>query len=256
MLICLKMSAESDNFTHEHLGSAPLAYEALISATFDQQHSLDPGVERLLLADATNPDNHDLRAEIELPLRRQMATDPSHEHGLAVMASPNRKLLVSSKVHHGTDKSVNIPFSFHSTRSIVAGELLCIQDRYAVASPHTHPIGLPPSSEDLQGLFYSVEDPAAMVAAWVITEGGSWMVFRGPQTPELSRNEAAAKVAKWNSLRRERAMAHVHPSMPVLQKYDINFRIQTALLCQVADAYGLQIFKGSKGSNELVRMPR
>jgi hypothetical protein len=244
-------------FGHEELGPTPLLRDALIAATFDTHRALDPSVEKLRLYDVSNPGQYNLRAEVEDPLRVATFHGPpklQKEHGMIVAVTAAGKLAVPTNYTVGTEIQVEPQMSYFGGVVTVAGERIHIQDRYMAALPHTHPEESPPSTTDLGSLFYDSEEPTANTAAWVITESGTYIIFRGVNTPEWPKGQCDAKVAVWASMVKFRMRQNIRPGMSEGEINLIEYRAQMAFLRQAAEKYDLQVFTGTRDVAELSRL--
>lgn len=128
------------------------------------------------------------------------------------------------------------------------------QNLFLAAGIHNHPIPTPTSPNDLSYLFIEDSDPFGQTAAFVSSQIGKIVIFRGEETPTWNKEARKQKVELWNQMIKSRVFQFCSGLMSIDEKYEIQFKVQMAFLRDVTHKYDLQPFSCPLRKNIARRM--
>ena len=238
---------------HEHDPHIITMEQALADATFGPNRALDPSVRQLELGR--------LGDEISGIRNTMMAFhglgQPKLEWG-KVFYTTNERTVGASGILIGTENSLLAPLDIDYSGGVTLnGEVVMQQNQYLAAIPHSHPLALPHSTTDLMHLFKKQGRPDAAAASIVIDEYKTSAIFRGPNTPQWSIVELAAKQVEWDRQRLETYQREYirrstnRPDMSYAEKMQLEYDVQIGFLQKLMETYDLHLFVGRAGSHVL-----
>ncbi len=185
-------------------------------------------------------------------LVRQMIRDPRHrEFGKLIYVLNDRRVLLQDQSTIGDEDSTTHSFRTNIIIDNPALPWFMRQDRMLGTSLHSHPEDIPPSSEDLFCLLLSDFDYTASAAIFVSSLQRNFLIFRGKNAPQFTREQINEKIALWEKSIEERVTKFTGPFMLTSEQMEINNKARTALLRQIGQKYDLKIFFGDANSGKV-----
>src|SRR3990167_1019698 len=225
--------------TQEHLDSPPLYRDLLIQVAQDSNRAIDESIHEIELG---------VFSEIGDDLQRLSQQDPNREEFFRpAFITPAGKLIVktnavASGIWGGDHVEAldispeDISLYGEDARNIIA----CL--------PHSHPVDTPPSGRDLFQLLIQSNFKMAQPSAFVSTPRRKIIVFRGPNTPQLSQDGALQKLDSWKNQVNERHGKLTTPGMNAAELVELRFRLETAMARQIVAKYDLRAFSAPNGA--------
>lgn len=182
----------------------------------------------------------------------QTEKDEKHrEFGKIVYVTKDRRILIKDQPTTGNANDVYHRFKAVVTINNPNLPWYLRQDRMCGTILHSHPSDLPPSSEDLFNLLIGDFDYTAEAAVFVSSGKRNFIIFRGNDTPQFTREQASGKISLWENAIQERVMNFINRNTPLHEQMEINNKARTALLRQIQQKYDLKIFFGDANSTKV-----
>lgn len=231
---------------------SPVEQELKQTSSFKEvllQSAFSPG---RAIADSVRDIDLGIFAEESEGMRHQTLHDlQRREFGKLVVVTNNRMVLLHSKLTSGDEKSVRQVLEINIFNPDILLPWFQRQDRIIGADIHSHPIELPPGSDDLAPILIGDFDKSAQAAIFIVTPARNIVIFRGAGAPQFTRAQINEKIQMWEKLMKERVEQFREPNMPVGEQLILNDKARNALLRSIAQKYHLKIFIGDAESDKI-----
>lgn len=187
----------------ELVSRTPRLSEVLLKATFAPNRNIDPSIRKIDLGS--------LAYEAQI-LRDITAKDPRRrEVGKFILIKNDNfplmykpKVIIEHEARFGKDGSISSKFEYRTINDIWIRSKLIKQQRqdlFIAATLHTHPRGMPPSSEDIgRILLNDIENAHAYTCVFVATPELNYLVFRSSRAYSLSLSDVSVLEAQWDGI--------------------------------------------------------
>lgn len=219
----------------------PLSFkEVLLQSAFTKGRTIPDSISEIDLG---------IFGEEGRELVSQMMKDPRRrEFGKLVYVTKDKKVLLQNTPVVGDERSV---FHTFKTDLLIDNPKLpwfMRQERMCGTTLHSHPEDIPPSSEDLLQLLVGDFDYSASSAVFVSSIKRNFVIFRGKNTPQFTREQVNEKIVLWEKSIKVRVSEFTDYSMSLSEQMEVNNKARTALLRQIGQKYDLRVFVGDAHS--------
>ncbi|MBI3103566.1 hypothetical protein HYZ05_01370 [Candidatus Daviesbacteria bacterium] len=229
--------------TEKEPGAVSTFKEVLLQSAFSRGRAISDSISEIELGIFANEGRELVSLMMRDPRRR--------EFGKLVYVTNERKVLLQDKPTAGDENSVSHSVKMNILIDNTSLPWYLRQDRMIAASLHSHPEDISPSSEDLQQLLLGDFDYSASSVVFVSSAKRNFVIFRGKNTPQFTREQVYEKIALWERSIKERVIEFTIPYMSNSAQMETNNKARLALLRQAGKKYDLKIFVGEADSTRV-----
>lgn len=175
-----------------------------------------------------------------------------NERGRGVLVTQDKRVLVSTRDVLSTQSEHGLQISaqqlgastLHNPNAHNRKDMLTT---HLATIIHSHPFGYPPSPADIGGILLDPLNPLSTTLVYVANELGHTLVFRGPQTPHLSKARVEKIVRETTEIIRATVLQNA-PCDPTTGEINVSEvvrlekAVQDTTLETMAKAFDLRVF--------------